>query len=89
MQNGGPEKNFKSCDTGNKDFLDRMIVPRILQVRRRCPVILLKNYMQKDSRLVNGLLGHVVNFTDDSIMVYFDDIDFTTEFKKETFTGKN
>ena len=49
--------------------------------------MLLKNYMQKDARLVNGLLGHVVDFTDDTIKTHFDDINFTTEFKTDVFTG--
>lgn len=80
--------SYKSVDSGNKDFLDRMLIPRILQVRRGSQVMLRKNYMNHHPGLVNGLIGHVADFTSDVLSVNFDSINLTRDFKMEVFSRK-
>lgn len=79
--------SYKSLDSGNKDFLDRMTIPRLLQVRRLSPVMLRKNYMNQHPGLVNGLIGHVVDFKSDVLSVHFDSINLAKDFKMEVFSG--
>ena len=69
-------------DTGDVRLLRRIQAPKVVNLKRLCPVILLTNM---SDTLVNGSTGKVVGFGSDGPLVEFDQV--TLEMKPTTFSG--
>ena len=79
----GDIKIYKSKDEGVTDNLSSLNTPERLYLKIGAPVILTANL---NNRLVNGLIGKVVSFNDESVIVKFDNITSTQEIKSHVFT---
>ena len=84
MKAEGPVMQYCSTDMGSEHYLKRLTPPTTLILKRRCPVILLKNVSDK---LVNGTLGTVVNLNEDGPLIHFEYEDTAIQMKRESFTG--
>lgn len=59
---------FLSKDSGEKRFIEKITVPKVLWLKKGAPVILMRNLTDK---LVNGLKGHVVGIGENGPVVKF------------------
>ena len=67
----GYEHTYKAQDTGNVKLLCKSPVPKYLVVKVGCKVMLVTNLSQK---LVNGLIGYVVEINDGFCLVNFENV---------------
>lgn len=79
----GDIKTFEAQDSGDRDRLINIRAPKLLAVKKGCPVILIMNI---NDELVNGLTGEVHNTTDDSIEIYFSTINRYVSIERYPFT---
>ena len=68
MKFPGQLYEFLSADTGERNFLSQMIIPKHLWLKIGAPVILMRNLSDK---LVNGLKGEVSAITEEGPIVKF------------------
>jgi hypothetical protein len=85
MQMEGESTIYRGEDVGAQTYLAKIIAPKVLHLKRGCPVMLLWNL---SDRLVNGSLGTVVDFTKEGPVVDFTDAQRTLEIKPILFSGR-
>jgi membrane protease subunit (stomatin/prohibitin family) len=77
-----------SGDAGLLTSSEGVSAQKKLMIKRGCPVMLIRNI---SSELVNGSIGRVVDFNEESHspVVDFQDLGIVITLKKLNFTGKN
>jgi hypothetical protein len=76
---------YKSTDEGDRKFLNKILAPQTLWLKKGAPVMLLHNLSDK---LVNGLRGTVVDITESGPVVEFPSLNMKMPMEKITFSGK-
>ncbi|WAR09810.1 PIF1-like protein [Mya arenaria] len=71
---------FQSTDTGRAKDLAKITAPRLLWIKKSCPVILLRNLSKT---LVNGLSGYVSEVDDSGPVINFPSVNLVTRIPKE------
>lgn len=64
----GDQIIYRAVDSGTPGQLRRILAPKVLILKKHCPVIILKNISEK---LVNGSRGTVVDFDDSGPVIAF------------------
>lgn len=70
IEHPGQLYQFTSTDSGKKNYLDKILVPKCLWLKIGVPVILMRNLTDK---LVNGLRGEVYGINEDGPVIKFGD----------------
>ncbi|XP_060571759.1 uncharacterized protein LOC132729940 [Ruditapes philippinarum] len=74
---------YKSTDEGDRKFLNKILAPQTLWLKKGAPVMLLRNLSDK---LVNGLRGTVVDITESGPVVEFPSLNMKMPMEKITFS---
>ncbi|WAR28374.1 PIF1-like protein [Mya arenaria] len=74
---------FRSTDTGRAKDLAKLTAPRLLWIKKSCPVILLRNLSKT---LVHGLSGYVSEVDDSGPVIIFPSVNLVTRIPKVKFT---
>lgn len=77
---------FKAKDNGQLKYLNTVLAPKTLWVKKGSPVMLLRNISDK---LVNGLQGTVIDVTGDGPVVEFESLNIQLPLEKMKFSGKH
>ncbi len=93
MQFRGQKKVYVSVDSifekedEAKYQLDHMQAVKKLNLFVGQKVMLIRNMMQVNSRLVNGSLGQVIQLEEQKVRVHFSEWNITQDFTPCTFSG--
>ena len=83
METPGESQRFIAKDSGEKKKLGNCVAPKVLVLKIGTPVVLIRNISEK---LVNGSLGHVVDFTRHAPVIHFDNSGVRKEITPIQFT---
>ncbi|XP_070204769.1 uncharacterized protein [Littorina saxatilis] len=79
----GQLQEFHATDEGDVRSLKNTRAPKILWLKKDCPVMLIRNI---SDQLVNGSLGHVVDLHHDKVVVHFEKTNMTVELSRIAFS---
>ena len=75
---------FQCADEGDQKYLNKMLAPKTLWLKKGAPVILLRNMSEK---LVNGLRGHVHDITETGPVIEFPSLKVKVPIEKMKFSS--
>ena len=84
LEHPGDLVEFKSKDSGEPKYLQKIRADQILWLKEECEVILMKNI---SDQLVNGSRGIVKGMTADTVQVHFQKINKLHPVSRMSFTG--